>query len=430
MLRFHSLTSLRSVSGIKTTKPHQTRSYGVYRGQQFDPMRIQKRSDFVRRSKEKYAAEAHLITNKRLRDWVWCMSRIDDYVYAVKELNVLKKQGLKPDAFVYNTLIKIAPSAQVFPILNECEKDPSVETNIVTYNTVLGRYDMTEEEIELILSKIKKLNLRMDKWTLRGLIRFYTKSAADTPSMDSRVGSCLREFSKNDVKPDSNTVTLLINYYIKTFKLYEAQGLAEELLESNQKIEFSTFCAIVRLYCKLGLKDNVTSVTHRMVGEGFKVNSFIYTHLIGLHATLKSTEKEVLNVVEDMQKSGFKMGTNTYAALMRYYNAVGRPERTVEYHEHMVKYHIYHSDICIFFLIEAHVLLCNEKGILYAYNFLLEKNLPLGHFPFNVIMQFYLDNEDPHSASTWYDKMVEKKVKPNKTTEELVEIMQEKIAAY
>eukprot|EP00980_Cylindrotheca_fusiformis_P006992 scaffold1469_cov119-Cylindrotheca_fusiformis.AAC.36 len=195
----------------------------------------------------------------------WCKSRSDDAVNRAWSLfESMSREGVEPDAYSYNILIRTLTRAGK---LKDADKlfqsmsDGMVEPDVTTYNTML------------------------DAWSKSS----FREAPGRVVNLFSRIKSHER------IRPDNFTYNILLNYYGKAGNGQQAESLLDEMCHPGSRVKADTvsFNTVIAAWSRARQADapmRAESILEKMLNAGGRIrpNSISFNTVMGAWVRSKS----------------------------------------------------------------------------------------------------------------------------------------------
>ncbi|XP_020271904.1 pentatricopeptide repeat-containing protein At2g19280-like [Asparagus officinalis] len=241
--------------------------------------------------------------------------KIEDLAGAECVFNALKRDGLQPDAFVYNVLIngysKKGFMHRAYELKYMMTQD-GVSPDIVTYNTIMHglvkRGYMSD--CRGIYDELVRRGFSPDKITVTSLIHSYSKEGN---LAEAYLIWC--NMTKNKTKPDIVTCSALLHGFCTKKRMQDANFLFRKMLGLGLKSDLILYNTLIQGFCNVGDVNEACQLLIAMKHDGILPNNATYRALVrGLERKGVENAEEIASMkMQDAYiKSGFVLDDSTY----------------------------------------------------------------------------------------------------------------------
>ncbi|CAG8472745.1 762_t:CDS:2 [Acaulospora colombiana] len=340
--------ALRLSQEMESLIPLDTVSYNVLiktYGLAEDHEKIKELFDEVLSKKE---AKPNLRTFSEAINACAKLGRVNSALWALEKMNSL---GLKPDQFIYTSLIELFSNVNdtqsmervfhnmltdgVNPLnitygmltVGYCRENDiykafqicrimisaGIEPDVRIYNALISLFAERKDPTSafLLFNEMRAYNITPDAYTYTNLIHAYAK-AGDI----SRAEEIFMDMELAGIKPQTITYNVLLNAYVEKLDMRRAQKLYNEMLESFVRPDVYTFCCLIDGFCEKGdLGAAATLFRHMQNNHQLEPDTHIYTVLI--HRNLQHGDfRNAKRLYENMIDRRVKPTYVTFAVLI------------------------------------------------------------------------------------------------------------------
>ncbi|XP_021771753.1 pentatricopeptide repeat-containing protein At2g17140-like [Chenopodium quinoa] len=232
---------------------------------------------------------------------------------AVPLLDKILKLGFQPDMVTYGSLFKglcsSGDNAGALKLLRNMESYGHFMPDVVIYSTIIDSLckDQLLPQALRLFKEMKVKGISPNVFTLiRGMC---------TLGQQKEAQEMLTEMLRNNITPDVNTYSMLIDMYCKEGKVGEARDIFVHMIERGFVPNIITYSALVDGYCLRGEMDEAEKLMDLMVENGCKPDVVTYSSLINGYCKSKKIDK-ALGLLQEMHFNGLAPDVITYSTLI------------------------------------------------------------------------------------------------------------------
>eukprot|EP00584_Thalassiosira_punctigera_P023090 CAMPEP_0172555006 /NCGR_PEP_ID=MMETSP1067-20121228/57533_1 /TAXON_ID=265564 ORGANISM="Thalassiosira punctigera, Strain Tpunct2005C2" /NCGR_SAMPLE_ID=MMETSP1067 /ASSEMBLY_ACC=CAM_ASM_000444 /LENGTH=669 /DNA_ID=CAMNT_0013343497 /DNA_START=154 /DNA_END=2163 /DNA_ORIENTATION=- len=252
-------------------------------------------------------------------------------------LTRMRRQGVRPNVYTYNSLLKICASDKVprwkeaLSLLSQCQREPGVNPDLITYTTAMkacARGRQTGKALELFRAA-RDMGMKLD-------VYFYTTAmdaCAKGKRRDSwkRALSLLDEMKEKGIAPNEVTYGVAVAACGNGGRWRKALELLDTMREARLEINTITYNSAIAALSKAArsesrhhggggidseadlLWEKALELVRCMEGEGVRRDSFTFSSAISACGAAGRWQ-EAVNLIEAMKGDGIKPNKVAYTA--------------------------------------------------------------------------------------------------------------------
>jgi pentatricopeptide repeat protein len=264
------------------------------------------------------------------------MLKLGSSVDTSELLQQMHKLSLKPNQVTYNSLINASVSrgdlARAWAFVAEMEQQ-GIQIDNFTCSIMMKalKQSSSKEDVDKTLGLIERSHVHPDEVLVNTLL-----DACLRLRDVQRLTSALNLFRRSGVVPGEASYGTLIRAYGQAKCLPEARALWEDMLSRKVRPSESTFAGMIDACVANGALEEALEVVRKMqeLAPGFLTPVVTYTALIKAFAQ-RSQLHHVVQVYEDMKKSGVQFDLVLYNCLIDCFARVADMERTATLFQEM-----------------------------------------------------------------------------------------------
>ncbi|RZC62343.1 hypothetical protein C5167_024132 [Papaver somniferum] len=222
------------------------------------------------------------------------------YREAVSVFKKMEEEGCQPTLITYNVILNVygkmgVPWSKIMDVVDGMKKQ-GVFPDSYTYNTLISccRRGSLYEEAVAVFEEMKSAGFTPDKVTYNTLLDVFGKSRRPTEAM-----GVLREMEVNGFSPSTVTYNALISAYAKDALLDEALELKSLMVEKGIQPDVFTYTTLLSGFERAGKDEYAVRVFDEMKRDGCKPNICTFNALIKMHGK-RGKFTEMMKVFEEI----------------------------------------------------------------------------------------------------------------------------------
>ncbi|KAI3943914.1 hypothetical protein MKW92_025837 [Papaver armeniacum] len=222
------------------------------------------------------------------------------YREAVSVFKKMEEEGCQPTLITYNVILNVygkmgVPWSKIMDVVDGMKKQ-GVFPDSYTYNTLISccRRGALYEEAVAVFEEMKSAGFTPDKVTYNTLLDVFGKSRRPTEAM-----KVLQEMEVNGFSPSTVTYNALISAYAKDGLLDEALELKSLMVEKGIQPDVFTYTTLLSGFERAGKDEYAVRVFDEMKRDGCKPNICTFNALIKMHGK-RGKFTEMMKVFEDI----------------------------------------------------------------------------------------------------------------------------------
>jgi len=294
--------------------------------------------------------------------------RTGDWKSALKMVEDLETEGLKPDSIIYNAALSVCNHCARYAEARNLYKkmrDRKVTPTIITYNVILTALGNSKQMDEVLVhfSEMKQQGFQPDTITYSAILNACDKCRDPRTAMQIYEEMKAKEIAQNSVtynqlvsifsrgpktlhlafqfyeelksrniKPNAYTFSSLLDGCAKARDLPKAEEIWKEMIEMDIRPGKVTYSCMMKSYCYQGDVKNVLRMFKNIMEYNFTPDVFEYNIVFDALGR-KEYFAEVHKLFDEMVATGVRPNDVTFSIILESFVDAGRWEDALLFYE-------------------------------------------------------------------------------------------------
>ncbi|CAN1179537.1 Pentatricopeptide repeat-containing protein At5g50280, chloroplastic [Linum perenne] len=248
--------------------------------------------------------------------------------------NSLPRSEEYRDVFVYSAAMsgflncrRYDDACKVFEIMEENHIDPN---QITCHKMILimRRQGRSPKEQWDFFQKMNRKGVNWSSEVVVALIRSFCIAGLKEEAL-----MLFWEMEKKGIAPNVNMYNTLMNAYRRDNQVEEAEGLFAEMKAIGIKPTYASYGVLIDSYSRRMDPENVGRLLKEMQDDGFELDTTSYKLLFCAYGN--QGKSDLAAAILTMKRTGIKLASHSYSALVHAYSVRGCPEQAYQVFEDM-----------------------------------------------------------------------------------------------